>query len=190
MSVNGITNTGPLVETTSSIPPVKPIAVKTKEIGSNNTGVIYEKSAKEKPTTTNQTDIIAKMKAESDERTAQFRSLVEKIILKQSATSANATSIYNFLAKGDFTVDEATKLKAQADIAENGYWGSIATSDRIVDFAKALASNDPKKAEALKEAFKKGYAQAEKTWGGKLPEICQETHRLVLEKLDQWASSI
>lgn len=188
MDVNGITNTGPLVDNTSSVTPVNQTAVEAKKIDSNNNGVIYEKSAANQPVTTNNADIIAKMKADSDERTAQFRSLVEKIILKQSATSDNAQNIYSYLATGDFTIDEATKLEAQEEIAENGYWGSAKTSDRIVDFAKALAGNDPEKAEELKAAFKKGYEQAEETWGGELPALSQETFALVVEKLDAWGS--
>jgi inosine/xanthosine triphosphate pyrophosphatase family protein len=188
MNVNGITNTGPPVETNSRIPPIKPVTVEAKETGSDKTGVIYEKATEGEKATTNQTNLIAKLKAESDERTSQFRSLVEKIILKQSATSDNAKNIYSYLATGDFTVDEATKLEAQAEISDNGYWGSAKTSDRIVDFAKALASNNPEKADELKEAFKKGYEQAQETWGGELPEICQETYNLVLEKLGQWSN--
>ena len=188
MSVNGITNTGPPAETNSRIPPHKSVTEKAKTTDLAKDGVIYEKSAEETTKAPNQTDLIAKLKAESDARTEQFRSLVQKIILKQSATSDNANNIYSYLATGDFTVDEATKLEAQAEISENGYWGSAKTSDRIVDFAKALASDNPEMAEELKAAFIKGYEQAKETWGGELPAICQETYDLVLEKLDKWSN--
>jgi hypothetical protein len=187
MNVNGITNTGPPVENTSKLSPNKLVEKNIQETSSEASGVIYEK-ATEETKNTSQTDLIAKLKAESDARTEQFRSLVQKIILKESATSDNATNIYSYLATGDFTVDEATKLEAEAEISENGYWGSAKTSDRIVDFAKALASNNPEYASELKEAFIKGYKQAEETWGGELPELCQETYDLVLEKLDQWST--
>lgn len=42
----------------------------------------------------------------------------------------------NFLASGNFTVDAATKAQAQADIAEDGYWGVSQTSQRLFDFGK------------------------------------------------------
>ena len=190
MDVNGITNQKPLVEKTQPVSPVKPVAAKKPGDGSEEKGVIYEKSTEQKQLKTNQADIVAKLKAESEERTAQFRSLVQKIILKQSATSDKANNIYSYLASGDFTVDEATRLEAQAEIADDGYWGSIQTSDRIVDFAKALAANDPAKAEELKEAFKKGYELAQETWGGELPEISKKTFDLVIEKLDAWAGEL
>jgi hypothetical protein len=40
----------------------------------------------------------------------------------------------------------------------------------------------------MREAFKKGYAQAEKTWGGSLPEISQKTYDAVMEKFDKLAA--
>ena len=55
--------------------------------------------------------------------------------------------MWSFLADGNFTVDEETQKQAQADIAEDGYWGVEQTSDRILDFAKALSGNDPEKAD-------------------------------------------
>ena len=49
-------------------------------------------------------------------------------------------------------------------------------------------SGDPDKIESMREAFKKGYAQAEKTWGGSLPEISQKTYDAVMEKFDKLAA--
>ena len=95
--------------------------------------------------------------------------------------------MWRFLASGKFEVDEATKLQAQKDIAEDGYWGVNQTSDRIIDFAKALTGGDPSKIEDMREAFKKGYKQAEKTWGGELPEISKQTYDAVLAKFDKMA---
>ena len=116
---------------------------------------------------------------------AQLQSIVLRTINKQAETYGQATDIWKFLAKGDFTVDAATKAQAQADIAEDGYWGVEATSSRIVDFAVALCGDDKDKLEEMKAAFEKGFKQAEKTWGGELPEICQRTYDKVFEKFDK-----
>ena len=35
------------------------------------------------------------------------------------------------------------------------------------------------------DAFKKGYEQAEKTWGGELPEISKKTYDAVLDKFEK-----
>lgn len=153
-------------------------------------GVVYEKSSdSDKVTSTKDNSaIIAKLKADAEERTSQLRSIVEQLISKQGTAYANASEddIWKFLAKGEFTVSADVKAQAQADIAEDGYWGVDQTSDRILDFAKALAGNDPEKAEEMLEAFKEGFKQATKAWGDELPEISQKTYDAVLEKFEAW----
>lgn len=152
-----------------------------------DTGVIYEKST-ESNVVTKKTDyaLVAKLKADAEQRTSQLRSLVEKMMTKQGTAIASADSMWSFLAGGNFTVDAETKAQAQADIAEDGYWGVEQTSDRILDFAKALSGNDPEKADLLLDAFKKGFGEATKSWGKKLPDISQRTYDAVLEKFDKW----
>ena len=49
----------------------------------------------------------------------------------------------------------------------------------------ALTGGDPDKVDSMIDAFKKGYAQAEETWGGKLPEISQKTYDAVLDKFEK-----
>ena len=39
-------------------------------------------------------------------------------------------------------------------------------------------------------AVKKGFEQATKTWGGKLPDICQNTLDTTIEKLEKWRDGI
>lgn len=159
-----------------------------------DTGVVYEPSTTEKIEKTETTKkiykqdtaLINKLKAETEARTAQLRSLVEKIMLGQGNAIGTADDIWSFLRTGDFTVDAATKAQAEADIAEDGYWGVNQTSDRIVDFAKALCGGDPDKIDEMKDAFEKGFKQAKSTWGDELPEISQKTYDAVLEKFDAW----
>ena len=69
-----------------------------------------------------------------------------------------------------------------------GYWGVEQTSDRIVSFATALAGDDSKALEKMRDAFVKGYKQAEKQWGGKLPDISQRTYDAVMKKFDSLSS--
>ena len=158
-----------------------------------DTGVIYEPSKETttdsvKKTYTPDTNLINKLKADADARTQQLRSLVEQLMTKQATTYGNATDIWSFLRSGEYTVDPATKAQAQADIAEDGYWGVNQTSDRIIQFATALTGGDPDKIEEMREAFKKGYDQAQETWGGELPEISQKTYDAVMEKFDKLAA--
>jgi len=194
MSVNGITNVNASYgnyETKAKTTTEKQENITTES--KTDSGVVYEPS-KQEPTDSSKkiykqdTSLINKLKAEVDARTEQFRSLVEKLIMGQGNAIGTADDIWSFLRKGDFTVDAATKAQAQADIAEDGYWGVEQTSDRIIDFAKALTGGDPDKIEEMKEAFEKGFKQAEKTWGGELPEISKKTYDAVFEKFDAWAA--
>lgn len=154
-----------------------------------STGVIYEKGSSDKSSSSQKTQnsaLIAKMKADSDNRISQLRGIVEQMMSKQGAAIGKADDMWSFLAGGNFTVSADVKAQAQADIAEDGYWGVNQTSDRILDFAKALSGNDKSKAQELVDAFKKGFDQATKAWGGKLPDISQQTYDKVLEKFDSW----
>ena len=156
-----------------------------------STGVVYEPSEEAKTASTKKykpdTNLVAKMKADAEARTAQLQSLVEKMLTKQGQTYGTANDIWSILSSGNFTVDPATKAQAQADIAEDGYWGVSQTSQRILDFATALTGGDPDKIEEMRSAFQKGYKQAEKTWGGELPEISQKTYDAVMAGFDQMA---
>ncbi len=168
-----------------------------KNTGFDETAVIYEKSKKTEKETT-KTDknagidreaIIAQMKADTEARMNQLTSIVKEMMAGQGKAFSFATGnddIWKFLASGDFTVTEAAKLQAQEDIAEDGYWGVEQTSQRIVDFAKALAGNDPDKADELLDAFKKGYEQATGAWGKDLPDISKQTYEAVEEKFAAW----
>ncbi len=165
----------------------------SKESAAENTGAVYEHSTEAvtdsaKKTYTPNTDLVNKLKADAEARTAQLRSLVEKMMTKQSTAYANANDIWSVLRSGNFTVDPATKLQAQQDISEDGYWGVKQTSDRIIQFATALTGGNPDKIEEMREAFQKGYKQAEKTWGGELPDISKQTYDAVMKKFDEMAA--
>ena len=83
-------------------------------------------------------------------------------------------------------ITEAAKAQAQEAISEDGYWGVEQTSQRILDFAKALSGGDASKADLLLDAFKKGFEEATGTWGKELPEISQNTYKAVEEKFAAW----
>lgn len=197
MSVNGVTSTQSVAaynySSTESVNTANVKAEETKaESTAADTGVVYEPSTETvssaKKTYKPDTNLINKLKADAEARTQQLRSLVEKMMTGQANAYGNANDIWSFLREGNFTVDPATKLQAQADIAEDGYWGVEQTSDRIIDFANALTGGDPDKIEEMRSAFEKGYKQAEKTWGGELPDISKRTYDAVMEKFDKLAA--
>jgi len=166
-----------------------------KKEAKKDEAVIVEKSKNEKEVTYSKTagkvdyETIQKLKQEADARTAQLRSLVEKLLLKQGKTLDDSLDMYELIRTGKLEVDEETRLQAQKDIAEDGYWGVEQTSERMFSFAKALAGDNPEQADKMVEAFEEGYAQAKKQWGGELPEICSKTRDAFLKKMDAWKNN-
>lgn len=195
MSVNGVTNSSSTYEVyqagqTSASKAAEQTAADAAS--KTNSGVVYEPSKETatdsvKKTYKQNTELVAKLKADQESRQQQLQNIVQQLMTKQGQTYNNANDMWSILASGKFTVDAATKAQAQKDIAEDGYWGVKQTSDRIIDFATALTGGDPDKIEEMREAFKKGYKQAEKTWGGELPEISKQTYDAVMEKFDKLA---
>ncbi len=145
---------------------------------------VYESSSASSSKKVANPQLAQQIKAVNDARVSQLENIVKELITGQGKAIGTADNMWRFLASGNFTVDAATKAQAQADIAEDGYWGVNATSDRIIDFATALAGDDPDKLEEMRAAFEKGFAQATKTWGGQLPDISQRTYQAVMDKFD------
>lgn len=191
MGVNGVTGVSTAANAygTYSAASQKSSEVTTETKKQESEGVVYDKSG-DKVTGkkyTQNAELVAKLKADAEAKEAQFRSLVEQMMTKQGSAIGNADSMWKFLSGGNFTVTAAAKAQAQADIAEDGYWGVNKTSDRILEFAKALTGGDPAKAEEMRSAFEKGFKQATGTWGKKLPDISNNTYDAVMKKFDDWA---
>ncbi len=200
MGVNGLTEVTNNIATTYTSTVNAPAESKKKDEEvkvKTEAAAVYEKSEdssdqspKVSAKEADRKKIIQQLKADDAMRQQQLLDIVHKMMGKQAKTYGIANSdeddsIWKFLAKGDFTVDAATKAQAQEDISENGYWGVKQTSDRILDFAKALAGDNPDKLEQMRSAFEKGYKQAEETWGGKLPDISRQTFDAVMKGFDE-----
>lgn len=195
MAINSINNYTQPIDTTSgrTASSAKQTAKKASSDSTASTGVIYEKSSDTTATKSTKSDyktqnasLIAQMKADTNNRVQQLQNIVSQMMTKQGNAIGTADNMWRFLASGNFTVTAAAKAQAQQDISEDGYWGVEQTSDRIVDFAKALSGSNPDKADELLNAFKKGFSQATKSWGGKLPDISQRTYDAVVKKFDDW----
>jgi len=197
MNVNGVTsqtvsNTPISAKSGVSAANASSAASSTSSTASYDAAAVYEpsngvKDAAAKKTYTPNTELVNKLNAEVEARAEQLRSLVEKMISKQTTAYGNANDIWSILRSGNFTVDPETKAKAQEDISENGYWGVKQTSERILDFATALTGGDPSKLEKMRDAFQKGFKQAEKIWGAALPDISKQTYDAVMKGFDKLA---
>ncbi len=193
--VSGHSPVNPVTPVKSAVPAEK------AQQDAEETAAVFERSDQPSAGKLYTRDTVNKLSAELDAKYAGLRSLVEKLLGNQSINARKAAGMsfeqiqkaYNGNLKEfyeNLKVDAQTKLQAQRDIAEDGYWGVKQTSQRLIDFAIGLSGGDPSKVAELKAAIEKGFAKAERAWGGALPDICMQTKEAALKGLDAWAAEL
>lgn len=197
MSVSAV-NSNTAVQTYSNDYAASKPAEKT-ESGKTEAGAVYEASKGEEKKATysvnkmskeERSALVSKLQADAENRQSQLVSMVQKMMSQQANAYGQANDIWRFLASGKAKVDPATRAQAQADIAEDGYYGVKQTASRLFDFASALAGDDVEKMKEMQAAIEKGFKKAEKTWGGKLPGISYDTKEAVNKMFDDYYSAM
>ena len=162
---------------------------------------VYEKSAQESakaPYSINMMSkedraaLVKQLKADQESRQNSLTNLVSQMLGKQAGMYGIANgddSIWKIFANGNFTVDAATKAQAQEDISDDGYWGVKQTSQRLFDFASALAGDDEDKMREMQKAMEKGFKQATAAWGKDLPDISNKTLDAANKLFDEYYKS-
>ena len=193
MSVYGVSNSQTTSYSSASSTTTKTGNKKQSEAVSSekDKGVVYEPSqateSKKDSSVKDYANIAKKMKAELNSKNQQLQNLVDQLLSKQANKYTSFAQLFEDVKNGKISVDPTTVAQAQKDIADDGYWGVNQTSDRIIEFAKALVGDDPEKAEQMRAAFEKGFKAATKSWGKELPSISQRTYDAVMSKFDDWA---
>jgi hypothetical protein len=154
-----------------------------KKVTAEEIGVVYEKSTVDssakkatysinKMSAEDRAALVQQLKADQESRQQSLTNIVSQMIGKQ-ANASNLASIFS--PENLKNVDAATIAQAKEDVSEDGYYGVKQTSQRLFDFASALAGDDEDKMKEMQEAMQKGFEKATKAWGTKLPDICQQT---------------
>lgn len=158
-----------------------------KDSAGTEKDAVYEKATQESTKTPysinkmskeDRAALVKQLKADQESRQNSLTNLVSQMLGKQAGVYGIANgddSIWKIFANGNFTVDEAAKAQAQEDISEDGYWGVKQTSQRLFDFASALAGDDEDKMRQMQRAMEKGFKQATSAWGRDLPDISNQT---------------
>lgn len=136
-------------------------------------------------------DKVRAMKEEADLRMLElFKRTASQTTKKQVSGARQDASIMTLKLTDELSIEYSAEdvKQAQEDIAPGGYWSADETSNRLVEFAKALSGGDPEKAGMLKDAFEQGFREIEEMFGGTLPDISYETYDLTMDKFDQWAN--
>lgn len=159
---------------------------------SEQAAVVYEKSSETnskgtysvtKMSKEQRSALIEQLKSDQQTRQQQLMDIAKQLMTKQGKTFQDSIfsigtdddSVWKFLASGEYTVDEAAQAQAKEMISEDGYYGIKQTSERLFDFASALAGDDKEMMEKMQKAIHNGYKQATKAWGKDLPSICKDT---------------
>lgn len=130
--------------------------------------------------------IVEQMKKDLANRKNQLSDLVSQMLSKQAGTSKLADLFTPDRLRNVSAEDIA---KAKDDISEDGYWGVKQTSQRLFDFASALAGDDVEKMKEMQAAMEKGFKQATKAWGQELPGICKDTLNAANKLFDDYYAS-
>ena len=187
ITMNGVGYT-PAVQTVSATRYAQTeTAVENAETQSDKKQVDSYEAGADKVSYKPNAELVDQLKADLEQQKTRFLTTVKDMLSKQGITVAEGEGIWKQIASGKFQVDDETRAAAQDAISEDGYWGVKQTSERFIKYAKALTGGDPAKAEAMREAFRKGYEEAEKAWGGSLPELSQKTYDATMKLFDEWA---
>jgi len=89
-------------------------------------------------------------------------------------------------------LSEADRAQAQQLISEDGFFGVKQTTDRIMNFAKAMVGEGASEGqiEKMRAAVKKGFDEVARMFGGfdKLPDVTKKTYESIMNAFDTWKS--
>ena len=185
--VSGVSNTSTTSKYADTAAAAEKKSTANKDYG-KDAAAVYKPSAESKTAKSNSA-LVAKLKADQQNRLTQMQNLVKDMFQKQGKAFSTSDQMWKMLANGDFTVDPETAKAAKEAISDDGYWGVNQTSQRIFDFAHAVAGDDVEKMKEMQAAVEKGFKQAGAAWGGSLPSICGETHTAVNNLFDEYYKS-
>ncbi len=136
-------------------------------------------------------DLVESLKADLENQMTRFTNMMVQTIQKQAVTafSVEDDGFWKFIASGNYEVDAQTRAEAQEAISEDGFWGVKQTSQRIFDFAHAVAGDDVEQMQKMQAAVEKGFKEAGVSWGGDLPSISGQTHDAVTALFDEYYAS-
>ena len=131
-------------------------------------------AAKDKPD-------LQSMLDESNRKVDEFMQMLGGLVQKQGLEWSKLVS-----GEQKLTADADTIAKAKEAVSEDGEFGVRKTAERILTFAKMGIGDDPEKLATFRKAVEKGFDDAAKILGGTLPQISQDTRKVIMDEFDRW----
>lgn len=151
----------------------------------NRSGMTSEQEPEDKTASANTDKLEFSAKSTRQLKNESMKNMVSQLLTGQASANSDKTNIQSQLNEilSSFDIEPI-----EADSED--FWGAEKTAQRILDFAKNLAGGDAEAFSTLKEAFQKGFDEAGKIWGDKLPDVCQDTYDLVQKGFDEWEKEL
>lgn len=159
----------------SSSAPQETVALGQRPVDEAQTyGDPRKTASKEKPDLQNMLD-------ESNRKVDEFMQLLGSLVEKQGLSWSKLVS-----GEQKLSADAETIAKAKEAVSEDGEFGVRKTAERILTFAKMGMGDDPEKLATFRKAVEKGFDDAAKMLGGKLPQISEDTRKVIMAEFDRW----
>jgi hypothetical protein len=118
--------------------------------------------------------------------------------LQAQSAPFDITKVTDLLKSIDFqsigytgkAITDMNPTEAKQLVSEEGFFGVTQTSNRLADFVLNGGGDNLETLKAGREGIISGFNEAEKMWGGKLPDISYDTLTKALTKIDEKISSL
>ncbi|HIO90599.1 MAG TPA: hydrogenase-4 component G [Campylobacterales bacterium] len=87
-------------------------------------------------------------------------------------------------------IDQLNPLEATELLGDGGFFSVENTAARASGFVMSFAGNNVELLREGRAGIIQGFEEAEKLWGGKLPDIAYESHNLALKQIDEKINSL
>jgi len=199
MNVGSVTDSYSVAAATKDLAPAtteKAVDAESEKLAEkNDSGVVYEPGKEPEKAVTysinkmsaeDRAKLVDQLKKDEENRRNQLSSLVQKMFSEQSGVSKLA-DLFSPENLKDVSIKDIEQAKK--DVSEEGYWGVKQTSQRLFDFASALAGDDVEKMKEMQAAMEKGFKSATEAWGKELPGICKDTINAANKLFDDYYAS-
>ena len=196
MNVGSVSGVYSAISTsTPAVPDSAVSAAQTPAANTADVAAVYEKSegaankatySINKRSAEDRAALVQQLKQDQVDRQNQMVDLVRKMFSDQAGVSKLSEL---FTPENLKNVTQADIDKAKEDVSEDGYWGIKQTSQRLFDFASALAGDDPDKMKEMQDAMEKGFKEAMGAWGDELPDISKDTLAAANKMFDEYYAS-
>ena len=152
--------------------------VKSKDIKTNFTEKISKDEASE---------IKAQITQNANDMMLKSTTIQSNVVNTKSDFEQNYNDFQSFLSDVGYSgkpIAELSQDEAAQLISEDGIFGVDQTSQRIADFVINGSGGDEDLLRAGRKGMIQGFKEAEAMWGGKLPDISQQTMAKAIETVD------